>query len=370
MLTLQALDCARIANDDMTLYNGELPGNLWFNNTWDTYNNGATLTPQYWTATTTGPDYPVNNTAGQRYLAINPAPYPANLFDCSVSQPCNIPMIIHNEGDSASSFSLQFAQQIAQNELPALSQDAIAQWKAQKALYESLRNNPEMFSDPVLQQFYDSASVENIGLLTDVNDLIALTADTTINTDSTLLAGVIGDAHSHNSAIVPGIITEFNEKVINEIYLNSFASGRLKLTPAELGDSMIVAMQCIYDGGPAVAAARALVHSQYPFTMFNDEELCTGSAYRMMASNPDSKALNHSAVFLFPNLVKDKLTIGFNEKVTCLVQVLDIASLVLTEVKLPEGSYSVTMDVSKLSAGSYLYRIAGTGISGKFEVIK
>lgn len=169
---------------------------------------------------------------------------------------------------------------------------------------------------------------------------------------------------------VPDIITEFNEKVINEIYLNSFASGRHKLSSTELGDAMMVAMQCIYDGGPAVAAARALVHSQYPFTMFNDEELCTGSAYRKMAANPDSKAINQSAVFLFPNPVKDKLTIGFNEKVTSHIQVLDIAGRVLMEVKLPEGSYSVTMDVSKLSAGSYLYCIAGTGISGKFEVVK
>jgi hypothetical protein len=357
--------------DDMTLYNGELPGNLWFSNTWDTYNNGTTPAPQYWTATTAGPDVPLNNYGSLAYPAINPTQQLLfNLFDCSSSQPCNIPMIVHNEGDSASSFSLQLAQQIAQNSLPALSQDAIAQWKAQKALYESLRSNQAMLNDPVLQQFYDSASFENIGLLTDVSQLMALTTDAAVMSDSMLLAGVINDALAMNSAIVPGMITEFNEKVINEVYLNSFAIGRYKLTTAELGDAMMVAMQCIYDGGPAVAAARALVHSQYPFTMFNDEELCTGSAYRQSVLSYNKKEKQMEGSFAFPNPAKDKLTISFFEKKQGKILIRDITGRLVKSITIKENTYSIAVDISDLSAGSYLYQFSDGNIQGRFEIVK
>jgi hypothetical protein len=354
----------------MQLPSGDLTGNKWYNNNNETHTFYQSTVPNLWTKNGSGSaDYPDDNVATSG-SALSPAVQPTlNLYSCPS---CAIPAFV--DDDDSHEFNFSLALQIAQNLLPAMTEDDITAWKAKKKLYEELRNdNTLLDSSTILEAFYDSLSNENIGRLTDVDELMAITGDSTIMQDSTLLAIAVGDAATANSNIVSDVLPEFNQKVVNDIYLSSIAKKRYALSTNELEDAMMVASQCIYAGGPAVLTARDLVHSQNPFVLFNDAENCIGSSYRK-AADDQKENTKTSFSYVFPNPAKDEATIAFNKlESNGTLIISDMSGKQVLQIVVPQNNYCVKIDLNTYAKGSYIYSIIVKNekqISGRFEVIK
>ena len=337
--------------EPIVTYNSELPGNLWYNNTWDTHNYYQTAMPLLWTKNGPGfPDYPSNNTESGGGPYINPQTQSG--LNLHPPLTCNIPVFeVGTENERI--FNVVIAEQIASSQLATFSQDIVSEWKAKTALYQSLKEDPSQIGNStVLAQFYNTASNGNIGKLTDIKQFLKDSQDSIVQNDSVLKANLEQNAKSLNDGLIPEILPELNEKIVTDVYLNTVARNNFHFESQYVSDLLSVGLQCIYEGGPAVLKARNLLHSQYPFLLFNDYDLCNNTSFRKSGKKPTSSLESPTDLFVYPNPATNQISCLFNKGT--LIEITDLTGRVVLNEQIPENSLSLTIGISDLSQGSYV----------------
>ena len=307
--------------------------------------------PPLWTKNGSGfPDYPVNNTESGGSPIIIPLPQPGlNLHQTLI---CNIP-VVEVGTENERKFNVVIAEQIASSQLQTFSQDIVSEWKAKTALYQSLKEDPSQIGNStILAQFYNDASNGNIGKLTDIKQFLKDSQDSIVQNDSAFKASLEQNAKALNDGLIPEILPELNEKIVTDVYLNTVARNNFHFESQYVSDLMSVALQCIYEGGPAVLKARNLLHSQYPFLLFNDYDLCNNTSFRKSGKKPTESSLSQSDLFVYPNPATNQLTCLF--KNGNIIEITDLTGRIVAVEKILENTLSLTINISDLAQGSYV----------------
>jgi hypothetical protein len=156
----------------------------------------------------------------------------------------------------------------------------------------------------------------------------------------------ISAAQALNNQIVPSNVFETNEKIINQIYLNTKANDD-SLSTEDKAVVTRIASLCPMIGGTAVFKARHL-YGYFAIASFDDVVLCRTSSTPPIEGK--FAATNMPEVSIYPNPVRDELSIvvATNEPVTAIL--LDVtgrtvlqqaftSNTQLSTINLPNGAY-------------------------------
>lgn len=161
---------------------------------------------------------------------------------------------------------------------------------------------------------------------------------------------------------------EYNEKVVNEIYLSTFAQDITELSAEQIGDLTAIAQQCPMAGGKAVYTARSLVSPWYE-AEYHDEDVCAQLGYQMLHIQPQTqpgqldspKSLEQrkqsgSYVQAWPNPASTEITVNFAAEQTESLQ-LDLSNALGQKVyteRLPMASGQLRLEVESFPSGIYM----------------
>ena len=155
-----------------------------------------------------------------------------------------------------------------------------------------------------------------------------------------------------------------NRKIVDNIYIDSWANGICDFTQTQENALTAVANLPAYAGGDAVYTARV---------MLNIDPMDIGVDY---AKPPQSKKqiAKENPVKVFPNPATDQLSIQFTDIISndAIIEIYgNMGNLVLCET-MHAGNFIKVIDISKLNAGLYFYNINlnGTKVSsGKLTIL-
>jgi hypothetical protein len=155
-----------------------------------------------------------------------------------------------------------------------------------------------------------------------------------------------------------------NRRIVDNIYIDSWASGIYDFTQAQENALSAVANLPAYAGGDAVYTARV---------MLNIDPMDIGVDYAKPPQNKPQIA-KENPVKVFPNPASSQLTIAFSDIISndAVIEIYgNMGNLVLSET-MHAGNYTKAIDVSKLNSGLYFYNISlnGTKVtSGKLTIL-
>ncbi|MBK8845017.1 MAG: T9SS type A sorting domain-containing protein [Bacteroidetes bacterium] len=223
-----------------------------------------------------------------------------------------------------------------QNEFAGLTSDEL--YFLKYSVYEQLRSDTSLMyagypSDLILKQFYDSASNSNMEMLLIVNDLIA---------DSLALF-----ANAVNSWISPINHFEDNMKVINDIYINTWAVGIYTFNQEQMDLLSQIANENPLIGGYAVYTARVMLGLD--FADFINSNL------RHLPNEVSSN--KYKSFQIYPNPARNRLYINYqfekNENAT--IELIDLTGKTKCYISIDS---STEIDISHLTNGVYMVKFS------------
>lgn len=191
-------------------------------------------------------------------------------------------------------------------------------------------------SDSIYTAYKDSLATKNVGLFNDVKNDI--------------LNGNVNMAISKNNSIMPEHSIESNIKLVNSIYLTTFAVDSFAFDSLQYSQLLDIAMQKPYTGGKAVYIARALLgidpsmaSVSYRYSK-NDETM----------ANTESETIN-----LYPNPVEDNLFIQVsNDTISVFsIQIFDITGKLVLSDEVTTASKLFKINTKSLKKGFYVCRL-------------
>ncbi len=210
----------------------------------------------------------------------------------------------------------------------------------QKQVFEELRSDPSLMNlgtenDAELQEFYDYALGTNLGALTYVKELLGQ------NDES--------QAETVNSQVTPENLIEYNEKTVNEIYLQTWAEDIFVLTTEQIQTLNDIALQNPISGGPAVYTARVMLNIDV--NDFGEEEqnrIATGG-----------KTPGEREIMLYPNPANGEAIFKCNlfEGEKGMLDIYDVLGTNIESYALKEGANEINLNTKNLSAGVYVFKI-------------
>ncbi len=295
-------------------------------------------------------------------------------------------------------------------------EEAVMRWWAERGLYKRLQADTSLLSaDTSLANFYTANDTTKVGLYQDVensiealeeesyfstklranNDAIfdflsqlvqkdsamvgasvgtvaTLAAQKSIVTDSIYLRELANDLiadslqavvgslvstiQSQNAALVASNIYEYNEKTVNEIFLDYILTN--DLDTIQLDTLVAIASQCPLQGGKAVFKARALYLLKVQ-AVFEDGIICDTIINR--ESVPAMKLANtRSDFYLQPNPAMEEVTLVFGthdalqypDKVT----ITSMFGQEVASIAVQEKTENITLSLHQIPVGIYLVR--------------
>jgi hypothetical protein len=269
---------------------------------------------------------------------------------------------------------INFNEQILSNQLTTINNNLVSEWKAKQKLYEEIRNDSSLLdSSLILQDFYNDESGSNISFLTDIKEAFEILMTSIHEDDEIALQSSFSDAMNKNLIVIPEVMPELNEQLVNEVFLTLMSEKRNSATVPEESILFFVASQCIYEGGPAVDFARMILNMKYPWMYFDDTDYCnsnnnirTGATLHSFPHSLSDKTLvypvpaSHQIFFKLPSFEGDPS-----------IEIYDLAGRFLKSIT-PTGTIT-SFDLSAMSPGAYTFRvILNSSIieHGRFEVVK
>ena len=168
--------------------------------------------------------------------------------------------------------------------------------KAKDYAYSTLKRVPELLDleqsdDIVFQSFYELVMESNIGKFSTIFDRME--------------EHEIMEALELNSAIIAEELMDENQKIVNRLYLETYAQD-IGFTDTETESLTKIATLTPYLGGDAVYSARLMLD------LHPDE---TGVAYRVNGSETQNQtsSISQDNFIIHPNPALDKLTVSFDE---------------------------------------------------------
>ncbi|MEO5675364.1 MAG: right-handed parallel beta-helix repeat-containing protein, partial [Chitinophagales bacterium] len=266
--------------------------------------------------------------------------------------PYNCPQpTIREEEDGIDSTAIDYnAVASAIQQLIAITTDTTANetelWMNQQVLYASLDQDTAItFEDEDLKSFYDSIGAGDMAKLNEFSQTLQLLSDSIEGLSSTSFV----NATDLNSQIGDSLLFALNEKQVNDSYLKVLTSGIDTLSHDEKEFISTMAFSCPSVNGVAVFKARALYGLTGGNIYFDDDTLCRSS------SNVKLKQDSPNNFLIYPNPSRDFAIIKFRTPVsesTTLV-LFDILSRNLISVNVPAGTEYQSINCTALSAGIY-----------------
>lgn len=194
-------------------------------------------------------------------------------------------------------------------------------------------NTPD---DSIVRSFRDSLMFTNIGLLYHVNDYA--TAGDTIN------------ARLMNQAFTPVNTPEQNHKIVNEIYIRTWARAIWEFSPQDSATLLYVADQNADQGGLAVIQARVML-------MYDVDDYGGTPGRSNEADEPE--LLTDGEGQVFPNPADKQITYVLNTPLETDATLLlyDLLGQVVATKFLPAGTIETSINTAELTPGLYLYRL-------------
>ncbi len=210
-----------------------------------------------------------------------------------------------------------------------------------EVLYKVLKEKPSLMylgdtSDILYQNFYAEEAAGNIGKIDAIEELIK-------NKEDSL-------AILKNATLQDEKQIDYFRKVVNEIYLNTFAKGNYDLTLEQTAILMPIATQYTpWEGGDAVYIARLMLNI--------DEDAIEVD----FAKAPKSELTNTktNTAKLYPNPASYEVMIEFDNvlKTNALLEIFGYAGNLLQTQILSSGFQFISISVKDLKAGLYFYKI-------------
>ena len=217
------------------------------------------------------------------------------------------------------------------------------QYKAydKEILYKALKENPAMInlndaSDALYQNFYTEEAAGNIEKIAEIEALIK------DNQDSLAML--------KNAELQDQKQIDYFRKLVNEIYLTTFARGNYNLTQEQTEIlKPIAVLYTPWEGGDAVYIARLMLN-------LDDEAIEADFAKAPPKQFTD---IAQSNAKLYPNPAKDEVMIEFENGITtnAVLEIYGYAGNLLQSNMLNSGSQYISVSIKDLKAGLYFYKI-------------
>ena len=222
-------------------------------------------------------------------------------------------------------------------------------------LYQTLKENPWIMTmggadDYMYQDFFNNESKGNIGKFDALETLIA--------------EGNIDQALVKNGQIIDSTLIAYNQRIVNDIYLNTFARDNYELTPAQYQTLYDIATNYTpWEGGEGVYIARYMLGIDIDYSNPN------------VQFNKGQGGIKESELLkVFPNPATDNLMLSFDKTIDggFVIEVYNhTGSKVLTEtVSQTQAQYQ--LNTAKLKNGIYFIsvRTYTETFKSKFTIIK
>jgi PKD repeat protein len=155
-----------------------------------------------------------------------------------------------------------------------------------------------------------------------------------------------------NAAIAPVEIPEQNEKIINEVYLQTIGSGIYSLEEYLAESVLAVAEQCPYSGGKSVYRARALYRLYDSQKQFNDEFACK-------STSSNQQGVRTNEINLVPNPAAERVAVYYSSSQgVCNLQILELTGKLIKNVSLPCDKKVYEFSVYELTEGIYFVSVS------------
>ena len=173
-----------------------------------------------------------------------------------------------------------------------------------------------------------------------------------------------------NAALTGSASYQVNEKLVNQVFLQTLAVGNLEFSEAQVSTLEGIAALCPLSDGEAVLRARAmLMQLESEPAIYDDFVICYGG--ERSENKLKTPGASVQSLQLYPNPSSDAVTIeysglsSFGQRLV-LFNMFGQAAL---EISLLDGHGSVQASLSALPAGAYWYALPGVGsISGKLII--
>ncbi|TAK50500.1 MAG: T9SS type A sorting domain-containing protein, partial [Saprospiraceae bacterium] len=192
--------------------------------------------------------------------------------------------------------------------------------------------------------------------------------------EQTMLAARVSAASqllATNAAIATNSTYEANQKTTNRILLETIANDQLELTAQQVADLTPIAVECPYEGGEGVYAARALLGNEAVYYDFAACGLSNGNDGQQIKA-PEVETPAGSSFTIYPNPANGYTVVQLDKKLenaSSLTLTNTLGVQVLAE-KLLEGTEVVPLDTANLPAGTYFLTLQTiTGKQSRIFVI-
>jgi hypothetical protein len=232
-----------------------------------------------------------------------------------------------------------------------------AHWE--EIVMDSLENvqdsseNRRMSHQKALQHFQAHPSELTLGVPDDITyqQFVIATQASSIGDFCNVLDLVQQDQISNAQAVNAGINCadniDQNRKIVNDIYLHSWAMGMRELSPADSATLLQLALSDPVTSGDAVYSARVMLDT-FPI-------IFTAARYAYEMPQPESE---NASITLYPQPATGKVTIDYlirpGQQATLIVYALPGQEVL--KIALDEGQHH-QLDVSQLNNGLYLFAI-------------
>jgi len=222
-------------------------------------------------------------------------------------------------------------------------------------LYQTLKENPWIMTmggadDYMYQDFFNDESNGNIGKFDALETLIA--------------EGNIDQALVKNGQIIDSTLIAYNQRVVNDIYLNTFARDSYELTPAQYQTLYDIATNYTpWEGGEGVYIARYMLGIDIDYSNPN-----------VQFSKGDGGIAEAEMLSVFPNPASNSITLSFANAIDggFVVDVYNhTGSKVLTET-ISQTQAQYQLNTAKLKNGIYFISVRNNTetFKSKFTIIK
>lgn len=241
------------------------------------------------------------------------------------------------------------------------------------SLIDQLDNQLVQLHDVNVSGLSNQTVIQNIqSIQNDLFSLIEVSDNLNTRHDS-LRVILASDIEFENNQLPTTEVIENNERIVNEIYLNSIGKDNFSFAPDQVMALRSIANQCPLSGGSGVFRARGLLFIAFGELCYNDREICNMEGIELKQTQ--SGDLNHTQVTIKPNPSNEltSVTYDFSEESSIDYNLYSSTGSRIDHKELVGGKQTFTIPTSKLLPGVYFISLTGANgqnFKGKIVVIR
>jgi hypothetical protein len=247
-------------------------------------------------------------------------------------------------------------QMLMQEEAEVDDEMGVKLFEAQQQMYLSLDTNPSLLSSSsLLYNYYHDLEISDAGIAARINDLKTELAKEEIQAEESEVVSIQQQALWENAGMNTGSDFLINERIVNEIYLQTLAIGADTFSQSQRESIDAIAPLCPYVYGKAVFEARMMQALYKPEMIYNDEVNCASTQ-----SKKEKKTVRQQEWKVMPNPAKDWTWIIHPEIQNAKVEVISMNGMLQNMHGISNGRKTM-VSLNGLSSGVYLIRVVQDG---------